>query len=396
MAILSNFDKSCRISLTKSLARGIMRASGTILFASLWLLGPITWQQFQWLQRTSQKNEDDSLFVSPLGQGTSYVAGAIIEPMNVDDVLFNGTIANKDHRYGAILLGMHRSGTSLLCGLLHLSFGYIVGGPLLEPASDNEKGFFELSSIVLQNDLFMNEQNVTWKENVMNYDWRQALREKKEGTIDFEKNGIPGMAFLNNASDSPWLQKDPRMCITLKTWLNLMMDEPAIIFTYRHPLEVAMSLKNRDQLPLHFGFRLWIVYNMKAIQNSRGLCVVHTSNDAVLGDPVVEVQKISEQLTRKCKVIEPPHRFMQNAIIEFFDNNLQHHKRGRTVQENGKEALGTHNSDKCVVYTYDSEERNDYQAQEQEREHYALAMKIYCDLESGIAYKDSYVWPELP
>lgn len=46
-------------------------------------------------------------------------------------------------RAGFIILGMHRSGTSMLAGLLAQGMGYKTGGPLIGSKFDNEKGFFE-------------------------------------------------------------------------------------------------------------------------------------------------------------------------------------------------------------------------------------------------------------
>jgi hypothetical protein len=78
---------------------------------------------------------------------------------------------------GVVVLGMHRSGTSMLTGLmgemrLHL-------GPqdtLLPPANGvNEKGFFERTQIVLQNSELMRAQNVSWNSNVTQFDHIAAL-----------------------------------------------------------------------------------------------------------------------------------------------------------------------------------------------------------------------------
>jgi hypothetical protein len=53
--------------------------------------------------------------------------------------------APSNKRNGFIVLGMHRSGTSMLSGLLATGFGYNVGNDadLVVPNFDNEKGFFE-------------------------------------------------------------------------------------------------------------------------------------------------------------------------------------------------------------------------------------------------------------
>ena len=297
-----------------------------------------------------------------------------------------------NHRNGFMVLGMHRSGTSMLAGLLHKSAGYTVGGPLIGGAFDNEMGFFERIDIVLQNDEFMNKQNVWWSSNVVNYNWEQALRDKDSGAITF-KEGRRGLTFLDNPNNAPWMQKDPRMCITLKTWLKLMNNEPAIMFTYRHPLEVAMSITKRDNsIALDSALRLWIVYNMRAIQNSKGLCIVKSSNDVILADPLHEVQRISDELTTKCGVPAPPSRITQAEIEKFIDPKLQHNKK---KNKTAKKVLETYNDGKCVVHGFESTKKKGTAGYDREQDLYRKAMKIYCDFQSGTAYEEHYVWPVL-
>lgn len=289
-----------------------------------------------------------------------------------------------NHRNGFMIVGMHRSGTSMLGGLLHKSAGYIVGGPLIGSSFDNEMGFFERVDIVLQNDEFMRKQHIDWTSNVIHYDWEQAIKDKESGAVSF-KEGSRGLPFLNDPSNAPWMQKDPRMCITLKTWLELMNNEPAIVFTYRHPLEVALSINKRDEnIRVETGLRLWIVYNMRAIQNSRGLCIVKSSNDAILANPLNEVQRIADELTSKCSVPPAPNRVTKEAIDKFIDPKLQHNKKANTGQDG-----------KCVVHGYESKEKKGTSSYEREHSLYGKAMKIYCDLQSGLAHDEDYIWPEL-
>jgi hypothetical protein len=70
-------------------------------------------------------------------------------------------VAVKTDTPGVIVLGMHRSGTSMLSGLLVNGIGYKVGGPLIGAAFDNAKGFFERIDVVLQNDEFMQSQRIS-------------------------------------------------------------------------------------------------------------------------------------------------------------------------------------------------------------------------------------------
>lgn len=237
----------------------------------------------------------------------------------------------------------------------------------------------------------MTMQKVWWSSNVLNYKDDIALEAKNSGRITF-KNGVKALAFLNNPENSPWLQKDPRMCITLRTWLKLMNNEPAILFTFRHPLEVAMSLKKREKnFTLERGLRLWIAYNIRALQNSADLCRVYSSNDAILADTLNEVRRISEELSSKCGVPPPPGTLTQEDVDQFVDTKLQHNKKNE--DRDGKEILAEING--CSIPDYDSDLRKGTPDFDREHALYLKAMTLYCHLKSGTPYEPGYEWPEL-
>mmetsp|Transcript_34530 Transcript_34530/g.78823 ORF Transcript_34530/g.78823 Transcript_34530/m.78823 type:complete len:379 (+) Transcript_34530:166-1302(+) len=311
---------------------------------------------------------------------------------------------------GVMVLGMHRSGTSMLTGLLS-NFGYALGaGPdsdLFEAASDNVKGFFENKFIVFQNDVFFEAQNMAWDYNISLFDPDLAL----EGDLD--KNGERGLSFLNNEPSFfglfnnhpkgvPYLQKDPRMCITLPAWLRMLNNRPAILFTYRHPLEVAESLKRREEkehegeaYPLTYGLYLWIVYNTQALRHSERLCRVHTSNNAIFKSPLEELLRIHDELTVKCHVMPPPvARVSQSVVDSFVDPKLQHNSKERKKEE---EKLGVLKDfgDNCVAREFESEYEKGSSNREAETSMFLMAMEIYCDLESGKAYRKDYKWPDI-
>eukprot|EP00985_Skeletonema_marinoi_P001657 scaffold668_cov124-Skeletonema_marinoi.AAC.4 len=303
---------------------------------------------------------------------------------------------NGNKRPGFIVLGMHRSGTSMLSGLLVEGFGYETGGPLIMPNFDNEKGFYERIDVVLQNDAFFAAQGMGWSYNVLKYDSEKALRDKLQGMINFDE-GKRALQFLNNHHKTlPYLQKDPRMCIALPTWLKLLDDEPAIVFTYRHPLEVAMSLKKRESsITLEHGLRLWIVYNMRAIQNSARLCRVFSTNEAVMTDPAREVQRIKNQLTDTCNVIPPPKSLMPQEVVDsFIDPNLQHNSKERRNEEKTSSILKDF-GDGCVAKEFDREYKKGSDNYEAETQIFLMAMQIFCDFENGKAYEADYEWPDL-
>jgi hypothetical protein len=77
---------------------------------------------------------------------------------------------------GVIVLGMHRSGTSMLGGLMN-KMGLAVGGPLIRPFSDNEKGFFERIDVVLQNDYIMKKQRVHYALDMWRYNHTRGIND---------------------------------------------------------------------------------------------------------------------------------------------------------------------------------------------------------------------------
>jgi hypothetical protein len=236
----------------------------------------------------------------------------------------------------------------------------------------------------------MNTQKVWWSHNVLNYKDDVALANKQSGKVTFQQ-GKKALAFLNNAENAPWLQKDPRMCITIGTWRKLLNNNPAVLFTYRHPLEVAMSLKKREQnFTLEHGLRLWIAYNMRAIQNSRGLCTVYSSNEAILGDTLPEILRISEELTTKCGVPAPPNTITKEDVEKFVDPKLQHNKK---KDDESKAVISEEHG--CTTREYDSDLPQGTPAYQREHDLYVKAMKLYCDFEIGLPYKESYEWPVL-
>ena len=305
-----------------------------------------------------------------------------------------GLTAARDgvERDGFLVLGMHRSGTSMLTGLLSIAVGYTFGGKVYK-ATQNQKGFFERFDVVSQDDHWMAHQGVNWDKNVLDFSWEQALKDKETGAVEWKGGARAMRLHFNNPEAVPWLQKDPRMCIVLKAWLKILDKEPAILFTYRHPLEVALSLENRGgNMHVTKGLKLWIAYNMRAIQNSRGLCIVRTSNVAVLANPLQELQRISNELTNKCGVPAPKGRISKADINTFIDTSLQHHGAGTNKEQ---EVLETFNYGKCVAYNFESKTKEGTRTRKKQLETYLKAMKIYCDLESGKAYEADYVWPDV-
>ena len=299
----------------------------------------------------------------------------------------------------------------MLGGLLSEGLGYPVGPShkLIQPAYDNEKGFYELLPFVLQNDDIMRAQ-VRDYGNVENYDMSQSMLDalsagtrlnpdgsdwmrskataKHPHPIDFKK-GEDGLSILSK--HDVWMQKDPRMCVTLPSYFPFFKKPPAVVFTYRDPLEVAMSMNKRDPkiFSIQRVLRLWLLYNKYALTSSEGLCTVYTSSRRVMEDPFAEVERVGKELGEACKAV--PIKVLDRAVVDdFVDPNLVHNKHKKTTNEEAK-VEGMRN---CQWPKWESTVEGE-KGRMSEEKLYAKAMQVYCDLESGLVFEDvrGYDWP---
>lgn len=163
-----------------------------------------------------------------------------------------------------IVLGMHRSGTSAISGILHLN-NIIMGSKdnfKPKPLPQNPKGFYENYDFRKINDQILKKVNYNVKS--LNYNIPFPLPEKKT------EIKMKYLVNKQNLQYSNWGWKDPRTCLTLDHWLDIILknnnkEDIKIIFTIREPLAVANSLKKRDKLDIYSGLKLWEVYNRRAL-----------------------------------------------------------------------------------------------------------------------------------
>ena len=278
---------------------------------------------------------------------------------------------------GVIVLGMHRSGTSILGGLMN-KMGLATGGPLIEAGEDNEKGFFERIDVVLQNDYLMKKQGIHYAYRCNNYDALKGTKDILNDDGSFFKEGKRALAFLNQPKNYPWMLKDPRLCITLRTWLSILSFIPAIVFTYRHPMDVAMSLfKRYEHYPIGKGLRMWYVYNKRAIVQSGDLCRVVTSHNKIMKSTREELDRIYSKLLYECGV-PVPHKVSSKDMNDFVDPTLQHGKTGSKDALDCKDAVALEKI--LPPSSWETKDENHFKL-------YRSAMKLYCAMETGLAFK---------
>jgi hypothetical protein len=171
------------------------------------------------------------------------------------------------NRTAVVILGMHRSGTSAVAGIISL-FGSKNPKTLMEAADDNPNGFFESQLVVDLNNEILNYIGLAWDsvcEPLLNdYIIFDLLREYKDRATLLIKEEYQGESFI--------YIKDPRMCILFPFWENILLSlgyNIRIILVYRNPLEVARSLRKRNRFSEQKSFMLWLTHNISAEFNTR-------------------------------------------------------------------------------------------------------------------------------
>jgi glycosyltransferase involved in cell wall biosynthesis len=220
-------------------------------------------------------------------------------------------------RRAIIVLGMHRSGTSALAGVLGL-LGARLPARLMPTRPDNPKGHFEPGHIVAIHDRILASAGTTWSG------WEEIpeawfLSEPSQAFVDELVEAISedyGAAAL-------FMVKDPRMCRLMPLWYRVLdrIDvKPCFAIPLRDPVEVARSLQNRDNLPLAHGCLLWLRHVLDAERHTRGHPRVFLRYRDLLDGP----RSVIDRMTTGLGVAWP--RQVENSLGEiegFLDPSLR-------------------------------------------------------------------------
>jgi len=216
-----------------------------------------------------------------------------------------------------IVLGMHRSGTSALAGLLTY-LGATPPKTTMDAHESNAKGFFESVRVRDFNDALLSSANSSWKDwRPISQDWfasveANSLQESACQIVDEEY----GDAKL-------FMIKDPRICRLFPFWSAVMEKRGTALLplhTHRNPHEVAGSLSDRYNFKPAFTHLLWLRHLLEAEASSRSFKRHFTSYDELLNDTEVAVKKISLSFD-----LPLPDDKALIEIKDFLSPSLRHH-----------------------------------------------------------------------
>ncbi len=216
-----------------------------------------------------------------------------------------------------LVLGMHRSGTSALTGVLHLLDVYL-GKELLEPQNDNQKGFYENKKLVQINEKILKEIDSYWHDVFYQPTQLECIGDTVIGEL---KKAIQD-EFHDNTI---FAIKDPRLALLFPIYEQVLSDlsiNIKIIIPYRHPIEVAESLYKRDKFSKEKSLLLWIYSFLLAEKHSRGYDRIFVTFDELIAQTEETIRNISDQLHLKLFM---KYQQNKNKVHTFLEPSLKHH-----------------------------------------------------------------------
>lgn len=218
-----------------------------------------------------------------------------------------------------VVLGAHRSGTSLVTRGLK-ALGVDLGENLMQPVKDdNDRGFWEDVDINNLNIELMDYLGYTWdsmapidsnsfqKKDINQFVLRaiELLQKKIEHTEIF---GI----------------KDPRMSKLLPFWKEVF-NHIDITVTYvicvRNPLSVVKSLIKRNGFSIEKSSYLWLTHIASSIFDSENNTRVFVDYDLIMDNPIKELVRIAHTLDLQ---FDKDSSFTFEYVDGFIANDLRH------------------------------------------------------------------------
>jgi GT2 family glycosyltransferase len=229
-----------------------------------------------------------------------------------------------------LILGMHRSGTSIVARLLNMMGAYFAPEGVSTGASaENPKGFWERRDVRALNDMLLQSAGADW-DRLSSF---SRVRVPKESAAHFKKEA--GKIILAMDAHRPWFLKEPRLCVLAPLWLDLL-ELPVCVIVYRSPLEVARSLEMRNEFSPAFSLALWERYNVAALNATRGRRRIQVNHADLMAKPVATARSLARALeTLGVRGLRAPS---DEEILAFIDPSLYRAKETEVAVSQGLSA----------------------------------------------------------
>jgi len=226
-----------------------------------------------------------------------------------------------------LTVGMHRSGTSLLTGLLG-GLGVALPGQLIPGDVANPEGYHEWDRVVHLQERLLVELDRWWPAE-------EGLQPLPEGWLDHPvtrrtRGELLELLTTQLQGPGPWAVKDPRTSLLLPLWRSMAAElglNLQLVLALRHPAEVAASLIHRDGpmvgMDLHRALGLWLRHNNAVLEDGRGLPLAVVDYGDWFRDGPGQLQRLVQQLGLDAAGPE-----LQQQVLEQVKPEHRRHRQG--------------------------------------------------------------------
>ena len=196
-----------------------------------------------------------------------------------------------------VLLGMHRSGTSLTASIMQ-ALGVDFGSDFIAANENNPKGYFENAAITRAQVRFnrlVNRRPFTAAGLV---DYPQGFEQSRQA-LEFIDELEMLVRRERERAKGIWGYKDPHTIKLLPLWKTVferLEVTPVYVLAVRHPSEVSASAVKRDHINAAQGELLWLDQNVAALHNTGFDIPVVTDYAAWFADPLPQARRIMDAL----------------------------------------------------------------------------------------------------
>ncbi|HEU4665375.1 MAG TPA: glycosyltransferase [Dokdonella sp.] len=235
-----------------------------------------------------------------------------------------------------VVLGMHRSGTSSVAGLL-ARMGVAVGpaDDLLQ-GPDNPKGHYESARLHMA---------CVRRLAAAGGDWRDPPGTAPAAAVDAFRREV-GALVDEFDQRRPWLVKEPRLCLLARELLPLLT-RPLFVHVVRDPGAVADSLAARDGFTPADALALWERYTRDAFEASRGWPRVIVDYDALCAAPETEARRLFDAL--RAAGIADLHWPSADVVRDWIEPNASRPRSASALPTPAQRALQAAIADRSIL-----------------------------------------------
>jgi len=184
-----------------------------------------------------------------------------------------------------LVLGMHRSGTSVVAGLLNI-LGVKMGDNLIPKDVNNVSGYYEDAEFHELNREILHAAGGNWHQP------------PSEEAINKQINFNHKIKKLVENKQGLWGWKDPRTVLTANLYVPHLTN-PVLVICNRKTEEVVRSLQKRDKFISEKSYQLINDYKTRInnfVSNHPEIPQIEISYNRVVENPIQEMEKVANFL----------------------------------------------------------------------------------------------------